>query len=315
MPKSMPTKRQLLTMMLSPAVSRDSTNNSCVTRNIKATMANEMNPTNTSGFDFMAVPMMLPRMPANASTREGPRTKTTCLSLEVVMFRMLAQKERPKKPISMQVAIDMHQPVPTEAVKARPTNKPSTAASTKTANTKGHEIFSATLSFCAAGLQRRKRNLSVWPWMWPKVFSKMPIALRAPTAEVAPLRLSPFCVSSSVWNCKRFKLASSNGSGKAKVRLARSTTNIMLWTSLSISSREPMGTATTSLPTSSINSSTSPLKTSDTLPPDSSSATCVTFARLSPFSSSSSSSSAPPVKRPKPNITSTAITKPAKTAR
>mmetsp|Transcript_42914 Transcript_42914/g.135222 ORF Transcript_42914/g.135222 Transcript_42914/m.135222 type:complete len:229 (+) Transcript_42914:123-809(+) len=228
MPKSMPTKRQILTLMLSPAVSRASTNNSCVTKKIRATMANEMNPTNNSGFDFMAVPMMSPRIPANASTSEGPRTKTHCLSLEVVMFRMLAQKERPKKPISMQVAIDMHQPVPTEAVKARPTNKPSTAASTKTANTKGHEIFSATLSFCAAGLQRRKRILSVWPWMWAKVFSKMPIALRAPTVVVAILRLSPFCLSSSAWNCMRFKLAWSNGSGRAKVRLARSTTNIMV---------------------------------------------------------------------------------------
>mmetsp|Transcript_78835 Transcript_78835/g.255728 ORF Transcript_78835/g.255728 Transcript_78835/m.255728 type:complete len:229 (-) Transcript_78835:598-1284(-) len=228
MPKSMPTKRQLLTLMLSPAVSRDSTNNSCVTRNIRATMANEMNPTNTAGFDCMAVPMMSPRIPNTASTSEGPRTKTTCLSLEVVIFRTLAQNERPKKPISMQVAIDMHQPVPTEAVNARPTNKPSTAASTKTANTKGHEIFSTTLSFCAAGLQRRKRILSVWPWMWAKVFSKMPIALRAPTVVVAILRLSPFCLSSSAWNCMRFKLAWSNGSGRAKVRLARSTTNIMV---------------------------------------------------------------------------------------
>merc|ERR1719188_1720084 len=88
------------------------------------------------GLSSSQVPKLCPNTPDNASTIGGSETSDTCFSTERVAFCTVALNDKPKKHISMQVAIDMHQPALLAAVYANPTSKPSTAASTVTPNAK-----------------------------------------------------------------------------------------------------------------------------------------------------------------------------------
>mmetsp|Transcript_36511 Transcript_36511/g.118049 ORF Transcript_36511/g.118049 Transcript_36511/m.118049 type:complete len:217 (-) Transcript_36511:620-1270(-) len=216
MPTSKPTKNMTLTRLLSPANFRASANNSCVTRNNKATIANEMHPMKSAGLAFKSLPIAWPHTPTNVNNTGGITTRLTCFGTERVMFCTLALNERPRKPISRLVAIDMQRPELREAVNARPIKNPSSATSVHTAHTKGHEIFSLKLA-CLLGIgdgaHRRNFGCSVWPWICCKVNSKARTARRAPATEVCKPRLSALSRNSSPWNCIRAKFASSNGSG------------------------------------------------------------------------------------------------------